>query len=70
MLVVEQVRKSQGLSQSALARLAGVNQTSMSKIERGKEPAFPHRGQRIADALGWEGTLEELFAEVEDEKED
>jgi len=69
-LAVTRERKAQGLSQSALARLAGINQTSMNKIERGKEPYYPNRGQRIADALGWEGPLEELFAEVEDEKED
>ena len=65
MLVVEQERKRLGLSQSKLARLADVNATSMSRIERGKEPAYPHRGKRIADALGWTGEVSALFEEVE-----
>lgn len=66
MLVFTEVRKSKGISQAKLARLAGVNQTSISRIERGKEPAYPKRGKRIADALGWEGDPSELFEEVSD----
>lgn len=65
MLLVTYERKRQGLSQAKLARLAEVNATSLSRIERGKEPAFPKRGARIAAALGWEGDPAELFAEVE-----
>lgn len=68
MLRVELERKEQGISQAKLARLAEVNATSMSRIERGKEPAYPRRGKRIADALGWAGDPMELFEEVgEDE---
>ena len=55
------------MSQSECARRAGVNQTSMSRIVRGLEPAFPKRGKRIAEAIGWEGDLEELFQEVHDD---
>lgn len=58
-------RRKLGWSQAELARQAGVNATSMSRIERGKEPPFPHRGQRIADALGWMGEPSELFEDVE-----
>lgn len=46
--------------------MADVHTSSMSRIERGLEPAFPHRGKRIADALGWEGDPMELFEEVEE----
>ena len=63
-LVME--RKRAGLTQSKLARLADVNQTSMSRIERGLEPAYPMRAQRIADALGWRGDPMELFEEAGD----
>ena len=56
-------RERMGLSQAELARLAQVNQTSLSRIERGLEPAYPTRGQRIADAIGWEGDYRELFEE-------
>lgn len=61
---VSYVRKEQGMSQAALARAAGINQASMSRIENGMEPAYPNRGKRIADALGWKGDLSELFEAV------
>lgn len=56
--------KRLGISQSECARRACVNQTSLSRIMTGKEPAFPKRGKRIADAIGWEGDPDELFQEV------
>lgn len=55
------------ISQSECARRAGVNQTSISRIVNGKEPAFPNRGKRIADAIGWEGDPAELFMEVDED---
>ena len=54
------------MSQAELARRAGVNQTSMSRIERGLEPAYPRRGARIAEALEWKGAVTALFEEVGD----
>lgn len=59
-------RRKLGMSQAKLARTAGVNQSCMSRIENGKEPPYPHRGKRIADALGWEGDPAELFEEVDE----
>lgn len=56
-----------GISQSECARRARVNQTSISRIVNGKEPAFPHRGKRIADAIGWEDDPAELFEEVDED---
>ena len=64
-MVIEREMKARGLSQARLARLAEVNATSLSRIVRGIEPAYPKRGQRIADALGWKGNPSELFEEVE-----
>lgn len=58
-------RKKRGWSQAELARRANVNASSMSRIELGYEPAYPKRGQRIADALGWTGNLSMLFEDVE-----
>ena len=66
MMKLVEARRRAGLSQSKLARLADVNQTSMSRIERGLEPAYPMRAQRIADALGWRGDPMELFEEADD----
>ena len=60
-------RRKLGWSQSRLARAADVNQSCMSRIENGLEPAYPRRGRRIADALGWEGDPADLFKEVPDD---
>lgn len=60
-------RRKLGMSQSKLARAADVNQSCMSRIEAGKEPPYPYRGKRIADALGWEGDPDDLFKEVPDD---
>lgn len=58
------------MSQAECARRSGINQTSLSRIMKGKEPAYPHRGKRIAYAIGWEGEPSELFEEVEDDVPD
>ena len=68
MLRIEFERKRKGISQAKLARLADVNASSMNRIERGKEPAYPRRGQKIADALGWTGDPMELFEEVSEDE--
>lgn len=54
-----------GMTQTAFAEKAGVSTSSLSRIVNGKEPAYPKRGRRIADAMGWRGTLDELFGELE-----
>lgn len=54
-----------GISQRELAERAHVNETSLSRIIHGREPAYPKRGERIAAALGWTGDPEELFEEVD-----
>ena len=54
-----------GMSQAAFAEKANVNAAALSRIVNGKEPAYPKRGRRIANALGWTRPVEELFAELE-----
>lgn len=58
-------RQKRGWSQAELARRANINASSMSRIENGYEDAYPKRGKRIADALGWVGDPAELFEEIE-----
>lgn len=53
-----------GMTQAAFAEKAQVSTASLSRIVNGKEPAYPKRGRRIADALGWRGTIDELFSEL------
>ena len=60
-LKVASVRRSKGMSQAELARRVGCNASSISRIERGIEPPYPIRGQKIADALEWTGDYRELF---------
>ena len=54
-----------GVSQRELAERASVSESSLSRICNGKEPAYPRRGKRIAEALGWTGDPQELFEEVD-----
>ena len=54
-----------GMTQAAFAEKAEVNVASLSRIVNGKEEAYPKRGRRIADAMGWRGSLDELFSELE-----
>lgn len=58
------------MSQAECARRSGINQTSLSRIMMGKEPAYPQRGKRIADAIGWEKDPTELFKEVIENESD
>ncbi len=54
-----------GMTQAAFAEKAKVSASALSRIVNGKEPAYPKRGRRIADALGWRGPVDDLFAELE-----
>ena len=54
------------MTQADLAQRTGIDPASVSRIVRGVEPAYPKRGKRIADALGWAGDPSELFEEVRD----
>ena len=54
-----------GMTQAAFAEKAKVSPASLSRIVNGKEPAYPKRGRRIAKALGWLGSVDEIFSELE-----
>lgn len=58
------VRREKGLSQAKVARAAGIDQATMSRIESGRYVPYPSELQRVADALGFEGDPQELLAEV------
>ena len=64
MLVLKKVLGERGVSQGKLARAADIAEAGLCRVMRGAEPCGADRGQRIADALGWEGDWRELFAEV------
>ena len=53
------------LTQVKGAEMCGLKQQSFNRIVNGVEPPYSGRGQRIADALGWEGDWRDLFEEVE-----
>lgn len=54
-------REARGLSIAELARLAWVNASELSKVERGRVTPYEKQARRIADAVGWDGELKELF---------
>ena len=62
---LQDIRKERGLTQAALARVAWLNSSELSKMERGRVIPYEEQAQRIAAALRWEGPLEELFAPKE-----
>lgn len=45
-------RKSKGLDQAALAKKIGLDQTSVSRIENGKQAIKPEVARKMARALG------------------
>lgn len=49
---VRQIRKEKGLSQEALADLAGIDRSYMEHIERGDQNITLTKIHQIADALG------------------
>ena len=53
------------MSQVEAAAICGLKQQAFNRIVNGVEPPYQHRGQRIAEALGWEGDWRELFEETE-----
>jgi ribosome-binding protein aMBF1 (putative translation factor) len=50
--LIRAARKAKGLSQEALAYRVGLEQTDISKFERGKEKPNEARARKIAEALG------------------
>lgn len=53
------------LTQTEAADMCGLKQQTLNRIVNGVEPPYPKRGQRIAEALGWQGDPAELFEEIE-----
>lgn len=54
MLDIKEKRVAAGLSQTELGRLTGLNQATISRIERGRQEPSLSQLQRIADACGYE----------------
>jgi transcriptional regulator with XRE-family HTH domain len=50
--LVKAARKQRGLSQEALAYRVGVEQTDISKIERGRDRPREEKARKLALALG------------------
>ena len=64
-LKIKQFLGERCLTPTKGAEMCGLKQQAFNRIVNGKEPPYPNRGQRIADALDWKGDWRELFAEVE-----
>jgi transcriptional regulator with XRE-family HTH domain len=55
-------RKARGLSQRALAQLAGLDRTHVGSVERGERNVSIDNVERLAEALGIE--LADLFKRI------
>ena len=64
MLRIKYELDERGIKQVDLAKKLGLSPQAVSRIVNGQEPPWPKRGQRIADALGWERPWQELFEEI------
>lgn len=65
--VMRKLRKNQGLSQSALARLAGISRASVQRYEANDTVPSVDRVAKIAQALGT--TIDNLIGDTKgDEK--
>jgi transcriptional regulator with XRE-family HTH domain len=60
---IQDKRKAAGLSQAALARLSGVRQSNVNRIENGKQPLTPHALLRLIKAI--EGLANSRTKEIE-----
>ncbi len=66
LLKITLLRKDRGLSQAALARLARISPSDLSRIESGRTRPYPSQVKKITEALGVsEGEGERLFDEVQ-----
>jgi transcriptional regulator with XRE-family HTH domain len=50
---IKQIRKKQKLSQGELAKMAGIDQSDLSKIENDKKSITLDTAKKIARALGY-----------------
>lgn len=53
-LNLKRIRLMSGMTQKELAKIAGVNQNSLTKYEAGTRTPRPETAKRIADALGFD----------------
>ena len=51
-MLIGELRKAAGLTQAELAQMSGVDQSNISKIERGAKQPLLDTARRIAAALG------------------
>lgn len=49
---IKRIRQRSGLSQTKLARLAGLSEPALSELELNKRQAWPKARRSIANALG------------------
>ncbi|MCL2746424.1 MAG: helix-turn-helix transcriptional regulator [Coriobacteriia bacterium] len=64
MLALTKARKSRGLSQAKLARLADLHPSTISNIETGNLKPWKGQLKKIASALGWDSDPQELLTEI------
>lgn len=64
MLMLTKLRLAAGLSQSALARVAGLNNSTVNAAERRRLRLYDGQLAKLARALGYTGDPADLLQEV------
>ena len=63
---IEVEMRERGITQTALADMAGINRVTVNRILRGKEQPWPKWRDAMAKALDWPlNRAAELFEEIE-----
>ncbi|MGI1690040.1 helix-turn-helix domain-containing protein [Thermoanaerobacter uzonensis] len=62
------VRRILGITQKELSEITGIDSSTISRLENGIMKPYPGWQRKIADALGWDGNIDELFEEVKNVK--
>ena len=67
MMKIKKLLREKNVKQSELANLTSINEATISLIVNGRLRPYPVQAKKIALALGFEGSTEELFSEVYDD---
>ena len=71
MLIAELMMRNQGITQTDVANIGGVNRVSINRVLRGHVKPYPKYKKAFCTALDWHGNPDYLFRniDVKDAKE-
>ena len=64
MILAKKLAYDKHIKNVTLSKLTGISEPAISKILNGRQYPYPTEAKRIALALDYDGSVEELFSEV------